>query len=361
MLTLRLFTLQFVTIVGLFWLSLALHYTESRAQESSESPASAQASEQGTTRLVSVSRIWDHSQHNAFTDLVRFNERWFCVFREGSAHVSPDGALRVITSTDGEEWSSAALITSDTADLRDAKLTVTPDQRLMLSGAGAQHDATQYKHQSLVWFSDDGSHWSDAHQIGERDNWLWRTTWHKGECYGVGYTTQKSAEAITKLFHSRDGIDYDVLVERLFTEGYPNESSLVFDDSDRCHCLLRRDAGSQTGQWGTSLPPYTQWQWQDLGVRIGGPQMIQLPDGRFVAAVRLYDDRVRTALCWVDPKTAQLTEFLALPSGGDTSYAGLVWYDDHLWVSYYSAHETCPQFTTAIYFAKVALAPADSR
>lgn len=60
-------------------------------------------------KLLSAKKIWDQAPHNAFTDLIRFQDRWFCVFREGQAHVSPDGALRVITSTDGEKWESAAL------------------------------------------------------------------------------------------------------------------------------------------------------------------------------------------------------------------------------------------------------------
>ena len=77
--------------------------------------------------------------------------------------------------------------------------------------------------------------------------------------------------------------------------------------------------------------------------------MVQLPDGRLMAAVRLYDNKVRTSLCWIDVKTGQLTEALALPSGGDCSYAGMVWHDDMLWVSYYSSHEE----KTSIYLAKV--------
>jgi len=85
--------------------------------------------------LVSVKRLWDKAQHNAFTDLVRFQERWWCVFREGEKHVSPDGALRVITSSDGETWESAALLQSATEDLRDGKLSVTSDGRLLLIGA----------------------------------------------------------------------------------------------------------------------------------------------------------------------------------------------------------------------------------
>ena len=52
---------------------------------------------------------------------------------------------------------------------------------------------------------------------------------------------------------------------------------------------------------------------------------------------------------WVSPKTGRLRECLTLPSGGDTSYAGLVWHDGLLWVSYYSSHEE----KTAIYLAKV--------
>jgi hypothetical protein len=65
-----------------------------------------------------------------------------------------------------------------------------------------------------------------------------------------------------------------------------------------------------------------RWEWKDLGAQIGGPNMIQLPDKRFVAAVRVYGQQVRTALCWLDPQAGKLTEFLTLPSGGDTSYGG---------------------------------------
>src|SRR5438309_10009047 len=83
-------------------------------------------------KLIEVRKIWDQAPHNAFTDLVRFQGRWYCVFREGKGHVSPDGALRVLTSAEGDKWESAALMTSPTSDLRDAKIAITPDGRLML-------------------------------------------------------------------------------------------------------------------------------------------------------------------------------------------------------------------------------------
>ena len=306
-----------------------------------------------TVKLVEVKKIWDEAPHNAFTDLVRFQDRWFCVFREGQGHVSPDGALRVITSPDGEKWESAALITSPNSDLRDAKITVTPDGRLMLAGAEAINVPTTHRHQSLVWFSADGQTWSEKHEVGDRDNWLWRITWHKDRAYGFGYGCRNDNRGI-RLFTSLDGKSFETLVDKASVEGtYPNETSLVFLADDRCYCLLRQDGQPNNGYLGTSRPPYTEWNWQKLGARIGGPHTIRLPDGRFVAAVRLYDQRVRTSLCWIDPAVGTLSEFLVLPSGGDTSYAGLVWHDNLLWVSYYSSHEG----RTSIYLAKVQIKP----
>lgn len=310
------------------------------------------AAAQDAATLVSVQKIWDAAPHNAFTDLVRFKDRWFCVFREGKAHVSADGALRVITSTDGETWESAALISSTDSDLRDAKITVTPDGQLMLCGAGALHDKSKHTHQSLAWFSKDGKSWNDATTIGDPDLWLWRVTWHGKKALGIGYGCR--GERFVRLYESEDGKKFTPIVDRLFDVGYPNESSILFE-GEKAYCLLRRDGEPASGLWGISQPPYTKWDWKEVGARIGGPHMIRLADGRYVAAVRLYDTKVRTSLCWIDPPSGKLTEFLPLPSGGDSSYAGLVLHEDLLWVSYYSSHEG----KTSIYLAKVKIDPKE--
>lgn len=295
--------------------------------------------------LVSCVKIWDGAPHNAFTNLIRYKDEWFCVFREGAGHVSPDGALRVIVSGDGEQWAPAARLTSETADLRDAQITVTPDNRLMLSGAAAWHTPSPATHQTLAYFSENGRDWTAPVEIGLPNDWLWRVTWNGDTAWGIGYACGRGERNI-RLYKSADGRKFDVVVDSLMTEGFPNESSILFLEDGKAVCLLRRDEAN--GMVGKAAAPYTDWTWKDLGVRIGGPHFIRVPGAGFVAAVRLYEP-ARTALCLLDPDTGAFSELLTLPSGGDTSYPGLVWHDGLLWVSYYSSHEG----KTAIYLARV--------
>ena len=345
-----------MVVAGTLCLALFAFATQSSAQQRDQS-----------MKLIEVRKIWDEAPHNAFTDLVRFGDRWFCVFREGKGHASPDGALRVISSADGMKWESEALIRftlkgfsdlkpkvlpkGSCMDLRDPKICITPDGRLMLNSALVYND--RHDLQSLVWFSKDGKTWGQAVLIGEHQYWLWRVTWHGGIAYGVGRIADRR---VPRLYKSTDGSHFKVLVkDKDFFPHVPgpSEGTLRFLADDTAFCLLRLNnmPGSKTdhAHLGVARPPYTRWAWKDLGARIGGPNMIRLPDGRFVAGVRLYDKKARTALCWLDPKAGKLRESLALPSGGDTSYAGLVLHDDLLWVSYYSSHEG----KTSIYLAKV--------
>ena len=291
-------------------------------------------------KLISTQKIWDQAPHNAFTDLILFQGELLCVLREGTTHVSFDGTLRIIGSSDGTHWESKAHIISPETDLRDGKLCITPDKQLMLCGA----EKSKMGYQSMAWFSDDGIIWSEKHKIGEPDFWLWRVTWEATKAYGVGYHCAKNQ--FVRLYESPDGKQFSTLVDHLLDEGTPNESSLIFDNN-KAYCLLRREQAN--GVLGVSKAPYTRWKWLDLKVPFGGPHMIRLPDGRFIAGIRLYNEKIRTSLCWLDPKTGELTEALKLPSGGDTSYAGLLWHEDLLWVSYYSSHEG----KASIYLAKV--------
>ncbi|MBG6104541.1 hypothetical protein IW249_004955 [Micromonospora vinacea] len=301
-----------------------------------------------TAEVTAVRRIGDSAPHSAFTDLVRYAGNWFCAFREARTHLSDDGVIRVLTSTDGRAWTSATVIARPGTDLRDPRFVARPDGRLQLLAAVATGAATK-TFQTVTWLSTDGYAWGDPIPVGEPGVWVWRAAWHDDAMYGVGYATREPRFA--RLYRSTDGVDLRQWVPTLFEGGYPNESGLVFAPDGTALCLLRRDAGTASAQLGRALPPYRDWTWTDLGVQVGGPTLLRLPDGLLLAGVRLHDGEVRTAICVVDPERGELTELVALPSGGDTSYPGLVWHDDLLWVSYYSSHEG----RTNVYLAEVRL------
>ncbi|HWL10728.1 MAG TPA: sialidase family protein [Planctomicrobium sp.] len=306
-------------------------------------------------QIVEIQKIWDRADHNAFTDLIRFKGQWYCTFREGMKHVSSDGALRVIVSSDGKNWDSAALITMDGVDLRDPKFSVTPQGQLLLAGGGAREISGGRTHQSYVWQSTDGKTWSDPTPIGDKDFWIWRLVWHKDAAYGFGYfkvsLDYHDREGCLRLYKSENAKGFRTLVADLDVPSYPTEASPLFLKDGTALCLLRRDGDDDTtAMIGTAQAPYTDWTWKSLGIRIGGPQLIQLPDGRLLVVGRKYVNDVKTThVWWLDPIEANVTEAIELPSGGDTSYPGLIYENGLLWVSYYSTHEG----KTAIYLAKL--------
>lgn len=314
--------------------------------------------------VVEVEKIWDDAAHNAFTDLVYFGDQFYCAFREGRGHVSADGRIRVLRSPDADTWSAAALISFQGYDFRDAHLSITPDDRLMLIGGAAprKKDNERAPTGSFVSFSDDGDTWTDPVIVSEPGRWLWRVTWHEGTAYGVSYTAGGNGDRYLSLLESTDGVQYEPLVERLFDKGYPNETTLRFAPDGTCYALVRRDSFNNaptSTMLGVSEPNYTEWTWHDLGSEFnafGGPDLIRLPCGLWIAGGRMHQGGAHTALTVLDVENKTMHRLLDLPSGGDTSYPGLLWRDETLYVSYYSSH----QDRTSIYLAKIKFPqPAD--
>lgn len=319
-------------------------------------------------RLISVKKIWDQGEHNAFTDLIRFRNRWFCIFREGKGHADGEGKLRVLTSQDGETWESAALLDLPSRDLRDAKLSIAPGNRLMLvCGAADPKDrSTSGEFLSFVSFSADGKKWGQLERVEGFDNrtWLWRVIWHKGTAYGAAYSwAQDSPQSPRRMWaviaHSRDGVKYEK-ISKVFAD--MNEAALSFDEKDLLTVVFRsvdRDAKATVVQ---ARAPFTNWTTRTLTLdewrsQLGGPAMLRLRDGRLIAGGRLYRDKEnRTGAGLLDlasgPASCKLTDVIVLPSNGDSSYPGFVWHGGQLWMSYYSSHEG----RTSIYLAKIEVA-----
>lgn len=302
-------------------------------------------------QIVSIKKIWDQGNHNAFTDIIRFNNRWYCTFREADDHVGGDGRIRILVSKDGEKWESAAALTETGIDLRDPKLSVTPDKRLMVVMGGSVYQGTKVLkgRRPRVAFSKDGKNFTTPQAVLTEGDWLWRVTWHNGNAYGVSYRIDTQDWTVT-LHKSPDGVQW-TKVKQLDVPGRPNETTVRFLPNGDMMALVRRETADKQAWIGVSPAPYTEWKWKPAGVQVGGPNFIVLPDGQMVAGGRDYRQAASKKYTTViGPMTVDgFTQKLSFPSSGDNSYPGFVMHNGVLWMSYYSSHEG----KTSIYLAKV--------
>lgn len=311
-------------------------------------------------QLLDTKMIWNFDEHNAFPDLIRYNEKWFCALREGSCHVGErDGVIRIIVSVDGDVWETVRLFTLDGSDLRDPKLSITPEGQLMLlAGEHTHSDEKFFGLHVEVSFSSNGLDWEELSPATPDDlMWLWRVTWFKSKGYGIAYNSSiPDYKWEVKLYSTSNGLNYS-LITKLDVTGTPSEATIDFLEDGTMLALIRREGNGGNGWFGKSLPPYKEWNWIECDQRISGQDFIILNDGRYCVATRLYDKNdddkweFRTSVCLLDSKTGKLYEEVLLPSGGDCSYPSMVVYDEQLWVCYYSSHEG----KTSIYLSKISL------
>ncbi len=270
-----------------------------------------------------------------------------------------DGKIRLLTSRDGKAWESAALLAEEGIDLRDPKLSVMPDGRLMMTLGGSVYRGgkTLLGRQPRVAFSEDGRQWTAPQRVMAEGDWLWRVTWSGKTVYGTSYRSaapsgEKSGAGDWSLvlYKSTDGLVWEQ-VAPLKVPDRPNETTLRFAANGDCLALVRREGADRQAWLGTASAPYKEWQWKPAGRFIGGPNFLVRADGGLIACGRDLQtgSPARTALGPIREGTWD--PGLTLPSGGDTSYAGMVEYEGLLWVSYYSAHEG----KCSIYLAKVRL------
>lgn len=312
----------------------------------------------------SVTRIWgDGSTHCAFTSLVAFNGRYYCSFREGYSHIfnaegEADGRIRIISSADGRRWHSVAVLSEAGRDLRDPKLSITPDGRLMVNYVRAIYKDKQLKSRtSLVSFSLDGSKFSSPTAIKEKGGgqkpyeWLWRLTWHEGTGYGVSYY-QKGDRNGLRLLSTTDGTTYRE-VKDFDLLGGPNETTVRFAADDTMLVFIRRESRDRGTMLLTAAPPYTDFIEHNLGFFCGGPDAIVLADGSIALCGRsTYIPRRPKTVLYTGDSSGIFEERLVLPSGGDCSYPSFLKVGDELWMTYYSSHETS---RPSIYLARIPL------
>ena len=280
-------------------------------------------------------------RHVGFTSLICFKGYWYCAFREGSSHMSRDGDIVLIRSRNGQDWQTCGRLSKPHADLRDPKWLIH-QQRLYLTAG--QRLTTHCR--TLIWHSHNGKDWSPAKQLtAKQDNaWLWQAIRHDNMLYGFAYPCGKPYGQPLQWMQAPASKAMQSIKQMDDISGFANEVALTQDEHG-IYALLRRDP--EVGLYGICTSPITgDWQWTALTERIGGPSIIRIQQ-HSILCYRRYQPQV----CLVLSYTTQtgVSESLALPSGGDCSYACMIARHNQLWVSYYSSH----QGRSRIYIARL--------
>lgn len=311
--------------------------------------------------LISVNKIWDKDEYSAFPDIIEYQNKFWVAFREANDHIGVhDGKVRILSSTDGNTWNEETILAKEGYDLRDPKFSLMPNGKLMLNMGGSRYDNGDVLFHSFIAFSSDGKNWSPLQQTNLKGEWVWRVEWLEDTGYGFSYRVSDPSDLkkpwVLSLFKTQDGTNY-TLVKEFDISKHPSEATVRFLKDKTMVALLRRQGNGWIGQ---AKPPYTDFDWKDVGFPLGGPNFIVLPDGKMWAASRSYTLEGGKLILHTAVGPMTLTTYkpeFELPSLGDTSYPGLAYKDGILYVVYYSSHEQ----KTSIYLAKIKLAEKGSQ
>lgn len=300
---------------------------------------------------VSVKRAYADGKHNAFTNIARFRDRYYLVFRSGSFHCSRDGHIIVISSEDLVTWAKVADLSQVDRDSRDAQLMVLEDRLVVVSYISDKRYGKIFDHQAVYSVTNDGKDWTEWTPFLEKHAHLWSIKKHE-DCYyaGIFWNYPDPADWKAGLARSKDGFDWDT-VSMICEQDMPDETAIDFLPDGTCLALVRR-------AWNTSLiatapPPYKKWEIKDSGINFGGPAIANV-QGRLLLGARF---EVQTATIRKDVVTEEnntgvhvtamfelsadgVKDPFILPSLSDTAYPGFVHLGGKWWaMSYYSSHE----------------------
>ena len=331
----------------------------------------AAAGELPEVRVVSLRRVFHNGEHNAFTDLCRFQGRFYLTFRscpDGHA-VHPTASVIVLSSEDAQTWEQVHRFRVAKRDTRDPHFLIFQDKLFVYTGtwycgdrSPTREEYEMNRHLGYAAWSPDGRRWNGPVMLeGTYGHYVWRAATHGGKAYLCGRRKREFAETDgfrnfsrqiveSAMLESEDGLVWKKAA--LFQEENGDETAFLFEDDGSVLAVGRR--GSMPAMLCRSRPPYSEWQRKELDRYIGGPLVTKWGSRYVVGGRKTLTGSAKTSLCWLVGD--ELVEFVELPSGGDNSYPGLVELSPtRALVSYYSSHEKGEdgKTITAIYLAEL--------
>jgi len=299
---------------------------------------------------LSMVAVWDFAHHASAPDLLHYDGRWLVAFREASAAGATDGAIRVMSSLDGEKWSPWSRLEHAIADLDRPRLHQMPDGQLLLTAAVTMHADGPSKHRTYAWKSRNGREWEGPQVIGDEGIRLGPIEWRRGTAYSFGYQPGARERTLRGYMGTVGDIAFDLTPSSPATveSAQLGPTGMAFLPDDTAIAVAEHAEGSL--RFGVSRPPYRHWQWKDLGQNVGDPRLVRLDDGRLLVSGA--DAKGRASIFWLDPVEGTLAQAGALSAEATLEGASVRWHDGALWAAYRAAN---PNGAASIYLARIKL------
>lgn len=325
-----------------------------------------------------VRKIYEDGMHCAFTDLVKWHGHYYCSFRHAERHaVLPYGDIWVIRSADLENWAVCGTLTTGLDD-RDPAMAPDGDRLWVYfgsryretDGTGQAVEGGKRWLQSHASYTTDGMSWHVPIPIWKRNYWLWHPYRFEDGFYCAAYGEDPATrDGVLDFLKSDDGSQW-THVARMMADNEADETGLYRYPDGHILAAIRSGSNSTGTHFMEAEPPYDKWTRWSVAHEMHAPILAQVGDA-LVGAGRSYAEtpsgdsgkrgRPVAAVYLIKPEENATEHVMDLPSGGDTSYCGMIVQDERtLLISYYSQHEHLgqPGFVTAqkpaaIYLARV--------
>lgn len=286
--------------------------------------------------------------HNAFTDMIYWQDCYWIGYRKGSSHVSRDGQVCVSVSEDRTRFREAARLKVP-GDNRDPKFVAMSDGRIAMIFPTWVGGFKERHLQQYVAFSDDGFNWGEPVPIMEPHWWLWRVVAHAGRFYGAAYTYRLNGvdNARAQMFVVSDDMLNWEFLGQTGTEPF-GEAGFHFQPDGEVWMIARcSEPRTAPSYFCTSRPPYIDWETKSLDVMIHCPVTLEHDGVLYVAGRRHaaqegdttfpFESQYSLGIWKVERNKVE--PVLRIPAVGDCAYPGLI--KDaagRICISYYSQH-----------------------
>ena len=144
--------------------------------------------------VTNIRRAFHNGEHNAFTDLIRFQDRYYLTFRScpDGHQVAPTASIIVLESTDAEDWKQVCRFSVPTRDTRDPHFLIFQGKLFVYTGTwycgnAIPRDPDMNQHLGYAVVSEDGRYWSEPIMLeGTYGHYIWRVAAFDGVAYLCG-------------------------------------------------------------------------------------------------------------------------------------------------------------------------------